>query len=290
MNTTQSFEPQQPQLPSGPEPLPALPTLTYEERMCLGELIDRYELALDAGDKPSLEALCASSPKLLPHLLSALKRLRLLDEKLSKLPTLTMPRQIGEFKVVEKIGTGASGIVFRCRQTAPDRDVAIKVLKPTLDVDDQRRLFEREMAVVSAIQEDGLATAYQTGIVNWGGVRCLWIAMELLDGGTICQYIRDHSVTEQQRLLMFQSVCETLRGAHRLGILHRDIKPSNIMMSGDGQPHIVDFGVAKVSIDDSQYRPYRSRYCRHQRHCGMDGPRTTADRRSASRRYTVRNL
>jgi len=240
MSTTQSFGPEP---PSGPE---QLPTLTYEERMCLGELIDRYELAQDTGNKPSLEELCASSPKLLPHLLAALKRLRLLDERLSTLPTLTMPTQIGEFKAVEKIGTGASGIVFRCRQTAPDRDVAVKVLKPTLDVDDQRRLFEREMAVVSAINEEGMASVYQTGIVDWCGVRCLWIAMELLDGGTLCQYVQRHSVSVRQSLKLFRKVCETLRAAHRVGILHRDIKPSNILMSEDGQPHLVDFGVAKL--------------------------------------------
>lgn len=124
MNTTQSFGPER------PSEAEQLPTLTYEERIILGELIDRYELALDAGDKLSLEDLCSSSPKLLPHLYSALKRLRMFDEKLSALPTLTMPTQIGEFQVVEKIGTGASGIVFRCRQTAPNRDVAIKILKP----------------------------------------------------------------------------------------------------------------------------------------------------------------
>ncbi len=243
MNTTQSFGPQQPEPPSGEA---QLPTLTYEERMRLSELIDRYELAQDAGNKPSLEEFCASSPKLLPHLLAALKRLRLLDEKLSALPMLTMPTQIGEFKVVEKIGTGASGIVFRCQQTAPDRDVAIKVLKPTLDVDEQRRLFEREMAVVSAINEEGMASVYQTGIVEWCGVRCLWIAMELFAGGTLIQYIQSHSTSMPHSLKMFRKVCETLRAAHRVGILHRDIKPSNILMSDDGQPHLVDFGVAKL--------------------------------------------
>ncbi len=137
-------------------------------------------------------------------------------------------------------------MVFRCRQSNPDREVAVKVLKPLLDVDEQQSRFQREMAAVSAINENGMAAVYQTGIIEWGGVRCLWMAMELLNGGTICDYIRQNSISEREVLVLFQSVSQTLRAAHRVGILHRDIKPSNILMSKDGMPHLVDFGIAKL--------------------------------------------
>ena len=246
MKTTQSSDSNEPSEPEQPSNFVQLPTLTDRERVYLGELIDRYELGQDAGATLSLEEVCKSSPKLLPHLVAALRRLQFLDVKLSATPTLPMPTQIGEFTVVETIGSGASGIVFRCRQKAPDRDVAVKVMKPTLDVEEQQRLFEREVAVVSAVHEEGMASVYQTGIVDWCGVRCLWIAMELLSGGTLCQYVQRHSTSTPQSLMLFRKVCETLRAAHRVGILHRDIKPSNILMSDDGQPHLVDFGVAKL--------------------------------------------
>ena len=252
-----------------------LPTLTESERACLGELIDRYELARDAGHNQSLEELCKSSPKLLPHLVAALSRLRLVDDKLSASPNFPMPTRIGDFTVIEMIGTGASGIVFRCRQTAPDRDVAIKVMKPTLDVVEQQRLFDREVAVVSAVHEEGMASVYQTGIVDWCGVRCLWIGMELLNGGTLCQYVQGQSISVQQSLKLFQKVCETLRAAHRVGILHRDIKPSNILMSDDGQPHLVDFGVAKLPATTANVQHTETgRVSFVSGHRRMDGPRT----------------
>lgn len=70
--------------------------------------------------------------------------------------------------------------------------------------------------------------------------------MELLAGGTLIQYMQRQSLSVPQSLKMFRRVCETLRATHRVGILHRDVKPSNILMSDDGQPHLVDFGVAKL--------------------------------------------
>lgn len=224
----------------------ALSPLSASQRVQLCEMIDQYELAADKGEILSLENLCEGAPELLAHLIASLRRLRSLDSHLSTIAELPMPEVIGEFKVLEPIGAGSTGMVFRCRQTNPDRDVAVKVLKPLLDVDEQQNRFQREMAAVSAIDEAGMADVYQTGIVEWGGVRCLWIAMELLDGGDICKALKNQSLDEMQVLEKFRVVCETLRAAHRLGILHRDIKPSNILMSNDGMPHLVDFGIAKL--------------------------------------------
>lgn len=223
-----------------------LPPLPASQRSILGELIDQYELAADRGETLSLENLCQGSPDLLPYLIASLRRLKAFDAKISTIHSLTIPDEIGEFRVLEPIGAGATGMVFRCRQSNPDRDIAVKVLKPLLDVDEQQNRFQREMAAFSTVHEAGMAAVYQTGIVDWGGVRCLWIAMELLDGGDICQALKKEDLDEKLALEKFRVVCETLRAAHRLGILHRDIKPSNILLSRDGVPHLVDFGIAKL--------------------------------------------
>lgn len=171
-----------------------MPPLSASQRSLLGEMIDQYELAADRGETLSLENLCEASPELLPCLIASLRQLRSFDARLSTVPSLSVPEQIGEFEVIEPIGAGATGMVFRCRQSNPDREVAVKVLKPLLDVDEQQSRFQREMAAVSAINENGMAAVYQTGIIEWGGVRCLWMAMELLNGGTICDYIRQNSI------------------------------------------------------------------------------------------------
>ncbi len=231
---------------SGSSDREPLSPLSASQRLQLEAMIDQFELAADKGETLSLEDLSEESPELLPHLIASLRRLRTFDAKLSTVTVLPMPEWIGEFKVIEPIGVGSTGMVFRCRQTNPDREVAVKVLKPLLDVDEQQSRFQREMAAVSAINEAGMAAVYQTGIVEWGCVRCLWIAMELLNGGDICRSMKDHPLGEKQVLEKFRIVCETLRAAHRLGILHRDIKPSNILMSNDGMPHLVDFGIAKL--------------------------------------------
>lgn len=238
-----------------------LPPLSASQRVRLGALIDEFELRRDSGSPVNPEDLCADDPELLAPLRDSLKRLRSLDSRLAATPALPVPEKIGEFLVVELLGVGATGMVFRCRQQNPDRDVAVKVLKPMLDVEDQRRRFDREMAVFSAINDAGIAAVYQTGIVEWCDVHCLWIAMELLDGGTICEYVARCQTGRSELLHLFRSVCTTLQTAHRLGILHRDIKPSNLLMSSDGLPHIVDFGIARLP----------SSYAAHQRTETGDG-------------------
>lgn len=222
------------------------PQLSDSQQTRLQELVDLFELSRDAGTVISPENLCSRDPELLRPLLEILSRLTSVDLKLSKVPALPIPEQIGEYSVIEQLGAGATGVVFRCRQQNPSREVAIKVLKPLLKADKQKRRFEREMAVMSVIREPGMAEVYQSGIVNWCGVRCFWIAMELLDGGDICEYTKSHGHDEHDVLAWFRTICETLRAAHRLGILHRDIKPSNILMSSDGKPHLVDFGIARL--------------------------------------------
>jgi serine/threonine protein kinase len=223
-----------------------LPELSPSQRTLLGELIDQYELSADTGQVLSLENLCENSPELLPHLISSLRRLRAFDVRLATVPSLPLPERIADYVVLEPLGAGATGMVFRCRQQNPDRDVAVKVLKPLLDADEQQLRFTREIAAIAAIKEEGIAAVYQTGIVEWSGVRCLWIAMELLSGGSVTDFLRRHNTNETDKLQLFGTIARTIRAAHRVGILHRDIKPSNILMSDDGQPHVVDFGIAKL--------------------------------------------
>lgn len=220
--------------------------LSEELSTRLEDLVDQFELARDSGMPTSPEQLCVGAPELLKPLNDALRRLNSVDNRLASIPPFGFPDWIGDFRVIEPLGTGSTGMVFRCRQTNPDRDVAVKVLKPLLDADEQLSRFRREMAVFGTIHGAGLAEVYQSGIVEWCGVRCSWIAMELFDQGDICKYSRTHPQRTEDSLELFRKLCTTLRSAHRLGILHRDIKPSNILMSSDGDPHLVDFGIAKL--------------------------------------------
>ncbi|MCA9049590.1 MAG: protein kinase, partial [Planctomycetaceae bacterium] len=220
--------------------------LTKADAEYLDDLIDRYELAAEAGRQLTPEQLCDDAPHLLPHLVSSLGNLRQFDARMAAAPRMPVPDFIGEFDVISVLGAGGTGVVFLCRQTQPERHVAVKVLKPILNDHEQTRRFQKEMAVVSSIRDEGLAEVYQTGFTDWCGARCLWIAMEYLPHGTIVDFVRSRSMSREEILNLFRQVCVTLRNAHRLGILHRDIKPSNILVSAEDQPHLVDFGLASL--------------------------------------------
>ena len=212
----------------------------------MGQLIDKYELCREEGHVVSAEQLCVDAPELLSALRVSLQRLSIVEQRLRILDGAGAPEWIGEFRVLEQIGSGGSGVVFRCRQANPDREVAVKVLKPTLDVDEQRRRFRREIQACAALDAGGIAEVYVTGITDWHGVRCFWIAMKLIDGGTLTEFFGRRKYTQQQTLRLFRQLCLTIQSAHRQGVIHRDLKPRNVLVSRAGVPHVVDFGVAEI--------------------------------------------
>lgn len=235
--------------PNHDDPLKAL---AASERLRVDELIDEFELARDAGRPVTVETLCAAEPELLSAVTDSLARLAAVDQRRHLLDTANRPKQIGEFLVLEQIGVGGSGVVFRCQQKNPNRVVAVKVLKPTLDPEDQEKRFRREMRVFESVKTTGLAEVFVSGITQWNGVRCFWFAMQLLSGGRIDSYVFEHKCTQKTILRKFRSICVTLQAAHRQGIVHRDVKPSNILVSDDGEPHLVDFGVATIATFDDR--------------------------------------
>ncbi|MCA9065248.1 MAG: protein kinase, partial [Planctomycetaceae bacterium] len=114
------------------------------------------------------------------------------------------------------------------------------------------RRFRRELSVVSSLRCRGLADVYVTGLVQWNGADCFWIAMELLEGGRIDHYVDANKLSEKEVLTLLLAIAKTLQATHRGGVIHCDLKPSNILMSFDGYPHLVDFGVAtNVSRDQT---------------------------------------
>ncbi|MEZ6132589.1 MAG: protein kinase [Planctomycetaceae bacterium] len=222
-------------------------SLTPDENRRVMELVDQFEIALEDGQVVSLETLCTNETHLIPAVEFSLRRLQAIDNRLKPVSTLKSPTSIGEFDVEKQIGLGGSGFVFQCRQRQPDRKVAIKVLKPGIEPSEQRRRFRRELNVFSSLQCDGLAEVYVTGVARWNGVDCFWIAMELLEGGRVDHFVATNQLSQYEILKLLLTIGQTLQAAHRAGVIHCDLKPSNILMSLDGRPHIVDFGVAKTS-------------------------------------------
>jgi predicted Ser/Thr protein kinase/tetratricopeptide (TPR) repeat protein len=153
------------------------------------------------------------------------------------------PASIGPYHVLDVLGEGGAGIVYRCRQARPRREVAVKVLRHATPR--MRRRFELEMEVLGRLEHPGIARVLEGGV--HGGEP--YIAMELVTGTRLDRWAEEHDVDTGGRVALVEQACEAVRHAHRHGVVHRDLKPGNILVTGDGRVKVLDFGVARV-LDD----------------------------------------
>ena len=201
---------------------------------------------------------CAADPDLRREVESLLARADSTDGILqasdgsgtSRLPSIAGPdltgRQIGVYHVLEHIGAGAMGEVYRARDTTLDRDVAIKVLPHEFSADPQRLArFAREAKLLAALNHPNIATIH--GVVSSDGVHA--IVLELIDGDTLAERIAHGAIPPRDALMIARQVADALDAAHAQGIVHRDLKPGNIKITARGTVKVLDFGLAKVALD-----------------------------------------
>jgi Tol biopolymer transport system component len=153
---------------------------------------------------------------------------------------------LGHYRVVELIGEGGMGEVYRARDERLDRDVAIKVL-PEAVANDPERLarFEREAKLLAALSHQNIATLY--GLEEHGGGR--YLVMELVEGETLADRIARGPLPVDDALTIAVQIANGLEAAHERGIVHRDLKPANVMASPEDKVKILDFGLAKAWLD-----------------------------------------
>ncbi|HUW34196.1 MAG TPA: serine/threonine-protein kinase, partial [Planctomycetota bacterium] len=142
---------------------------------------------------------------------------------------------------------GGQGTVWRAVQLSTRREVALKLLKNTGSHSAQGQArFEREVELAARLEHPNIARVYDSGIHE--GAR--YYAMEFVEGVHLDEYVRKHGLGQRQILELIRIVCLAVQHAHQRGIIHRDLKPSNIMITPDGQPHVLDFGLAKALVRD----------------------------------------
>jgi serine/threonine-protein kinase len=156
-----------------------------------------------------------------------------------------MPAAIGAYRVVDRIGKGAMGIVYSAQDDRAGRPVAVKVMMTDLEGDSEtRERFYREAKIAGRLQHRNLITVYDMGEEEGR----LYMVMELLEGQTLADFLkRPQPVSLEQSVDLMMQMCEGLAVAHAHGIVHRDIKPGNLFIKADGTLKILDFGVARLA-------------------------------------------
>ncbi len=158
-----------------------------------------------------------------------------------------MPEQVGRYKILEELGEGGMGVVYRAKQQEPVRRlVALKIIKPGLDTRQVIARFETERQVLALMDHPGIARVLDAGATDAGRP---YFVMELVSGVPITTYCDQEELSRRERLELLIDVCHAVLHAHQKGIIHRDLKPSNILVTRQDDRAVVkviDFGVAKA--------------------------------------------
>lgn len=179
-------------------------------------------------------------------------RSELARDLLSQTPAAQLPEQIGRYKIRRVLGIGGMGVVYEAEQDRPRRTVALKLMRAGAIAPSLLRRFEQEAEMLARLQHPGIAQIYDAGAVATDSGRQPFFAMELIRGVPLDQYAEANALDAAARLELFAKVCDAVAHAHQRGVIHRDLKPGNILVDEDGQPKILDFGIARATDSDVQ--------------------------------------
>jgi eukaryotic-like serine/threonine-protein kinase len=149
--------------------------------------------------------------------------------------------QLGNYKIVLRLGEGRMGEVYLAEDTTLGRPVAIKLLKSRRDAAKIVRRFRQEEQILAGLTHPNIAWLYGAAITTSG---IPYLVMEYVEGPRLDHYCRDKALSIQECLALFRKICAAVAYGHQHLVLHRDIKPANIRVGPDGEPKLLDFGIA----------------------------------------------
>jgi serine/threonine protein kinase/tetratricopeptide (TPR) repeat protein len=217
------------------------------------------ELLMEAADLPPgrraafLDSACDGDEPVRREIESLLEKLQgeLLDEPAPAAGAATTPAtmtRIGRYRLLDKIGEGGMGAVYKAQQDRPvRRTVALKLIKPGMDTKQVIARFDAERQALALMEHPHIARVYDAGSTELGRP---YFVMEFVAGEPITGYCDRRKLTIRRRLELFIKVCQAVQHAHQKGVIHRDLKPSNVLVSeqdGEAVPKVIDFGIAKAT-------------------------------------------
>ncbi|MDF1843525.1 MAG: DrmB family protein [Rubripirellula sp.] len=153
----------------------------------------------------------------------------------------TGTKRIAHYVLLERVGTGAFGSVWKAHDETLDRIVAVKTPRAAQLSPAESELFLREARSAARLKHPNIVSVHEVGRVDGQ----IYIVSDFVDGGSLSDWLNEKRPTQQEAAKLTAKIAEALHHAHQAGVIHRDLKPSNVMMDRSGEPHLVDFGLAK---------------------------------------------
>jgi len=158
-------------------------------------------------------------------------------------PVISSESMFEGYRIIEELPRGGQAIVYKAIHLATKTHVAIKVLLPTLLASHRARYyFEREAELISSLDHPNIISIHDSGIIH----NQYYFVMHYVDGASLDAYVRSRDLSHRDRVVLFNKICSAVLYAHQQGIIHRDLKFANILVDVRGEPHILDFGLAKA--------------------------------------------
>lgn len=155
---------------------------------------------------------------------------------------------IGRFKVLEELGSGSQGVVYKAEQLGTKRIVALKVIREGAFASTmERRRFENEIQLASQLKHPNIVAIFECGQDRGRD----YFAMEYVEGIPLDAYLSTHTLAVDETIRLLLQVCDGVSYAHQRGVIHRDLKPTNVIVDSQGKAHILDFGLAKRIKDEA---------------------------------------
>ncbi len=166
----------------------------------------------------------------------------------------TGERQVGKYRLIKAMGSGGMGTVYEAIRVdgVYDQQVAVKLIRPGMATDDILRRFRQERQTLAGLDHPNVAKLLDGGATADGSP---YLVLEFIDGKPIHQFCDERGLPVKDRLQLFRTVCLAVQAAHRNLVVHRDLKPGNILVTGDGTPKLLDFGISKILTGEGASQP-----------------------------------
>ena len=212
---------------------------TLLDRVCAGDEQLRSEVeSLLEHDKPAADFIEESAFKVTARFLAA-----------NESESITQQR-LGPYKIIGEIGRGGMGVVYLAERDDEQftKRVAIKLIKRGMDTDAVLRRFRNERQILAQLEHPNIARLLDGGTTEDD---LPYFVMEYVEGATLTRYCDDRLLSTDDRLKLFRQICAAIQYAHQNLVIHRDIKPVNILVTSEGLPKLLDFGIAKLLHPDT---------------------------------------